>query len=97
MLIKPKCVGEVVISSKNCKQTAEKCKQIFKNGKNLPVLKHILALLTWGQKCTVSELQAFVIPKFQVKHPVELYVVVGRGFMGWASFYSNGVFDFCCF
>ena len=30
----------------NCKQTAEKCKQIFENWKKLPPLKHILALPT---------------------------------------------------
>ena len=31
---------------KNCKQTAEKCKQIFENWINLPSLKRILALPT---------------------------------------------------
>jgi len=41
---------------KNCKQTAEKCRQIFENWKKLPPLKHILTLPTWGQKCLVSEL-----------------------------------------
>ena len=70
MLVKPKCVWEVAVYLKNCKQTAEKCKQIFENWKNLPVLKHILALLTWGQKWTVSELQDIAIPNFQVKQPV---------------------------
>ena len=46
MLIKPKCVWEVEVFLKNCKQTAEKCKQIFKNWKKPPPLKHILALPT---------------------------------------------------
>ena len=36
---------------KNCKQTAEKCKQIFENWKKLPPLKPILALPMWGQIC----------------------------------------------
>ena len=34
---------------KNCKQTAEKCKQIFENNENLPPLKYFLVLSTWGQ------------------------------------------------
>ena len=33
MLVKPKCVWEAVVYSKKCKQTAEKCKQIFENWK----------------------------------------------------------------
>ena len=33
MLVKPKCVWEAVVFLKNCKQTAEKCKQIFENWK----------------------------------------------------------------
>ena len=50
---------------KNCKQTAEICKQIFENKKKkLPTLKRILALQTWGQKCTVSELQLFTLCKY---------------------------------
>ena len=36
-------------SFENCKQITEKCKQSFENWKNLPLLKHILALPTWGQ------------------------------------------------
>ena len=31
MLVKPKCVWEVAVFSKNCKQTAEKCEQISEN------------------------------------------------------------------
>ena len=56
MLVKPKCVRDVAVFLKNCKQTAEKCKQIFENWKKLPPLKRILALPTWGQKSLVSEL-----------------------------------------
>ena len=44
MLVKRKCVWEVAVFLKNCKQTAEKCKQIFENWKKLPLLKRILAL-----------------------------------------------------
>ena len=44
---------------KTCKQTAEKCKQIFEYWKKLPPLKRILALPKYGQKCTVSEPQPF--------------------------------------
>ena len=46
MLVKLKCVWEAVVILKNCKQTAEKCKQIFKNWKYQPPLKCILALPT---------------------------------------------------
>ena len=70
MLVKPKCVWEVADFLKNCKQTAEKCKQILENWKNLPPLKHILALPTWGQILIFSELQPFEISIFQMKHPV---------------------------
>ena len=45
-LVKPKCVWEVAVFLKNCKQTAVKCKQILKIEKNLSPLKHILALPT---------------------------------------------------
>ena len=34
-LIKPKCVWMVVVFLKNCKQTAEKWKQIFENWKKI--------------------------------------------------------------
>ena len=70
MLVKPKCVWEVADFLKNCKQTAEKCKQIFENWKNLPPLKHILSLPTLGQICTITELHPFEISTFQKKHPV---------------------------
>ena len=46
MLVKPECVWELSVFLKNCKQTAEKCKQIFENWKKLTALKHILALPT---------------------------------------------------
>ena len=72
MLVKPKCVWEVADFLKNCKQTAEKCKQIFENWKNLPPLKHILALPTLGQICTITELQPFEISTFQMKHLVRI-------------------------
>ena len=32
--------------------------------------KHILALLTWGQKCVFSELKLFEITNFDLGHPV---------------------------
>ena len=53
---------------KNCKQIAEKCKQIFKNKKTRLPLKLILALPTWDQKCFVSKLWSFVIPNFDLGH-----------------------------
>ena len=40
--------------------------------KKLPPLKHILALPTWGQKCTQTELQSFEIGNFDLGHPVRL-------------------------
>ena len=65
MLVKPKCVWEVADFLKSCKQTAEKCKQIFGNWKISAIsqLKHILALKILGQICTVSELQPFLLGK----------------------------------
>ena len=45
---------------KNYKQTAEKCKQIFQNGKKLLPLKRVLASPTLIQTCTVSVLQPFL-------------------------------------
>ena len=56
----------------NCKQTAEKCKQIFENRKKLPPLKHILALPALGQICIISEQQPFLSDFFQTEHPVAL-------------------------
>ena len=70
MLVKPKCVWEVADFLKNCKQTAVKCKQIFENWKNLPPLKHILALLTWTQKWTITVQQPLELTNFQTKRPV---------------------------
>ena len=55
---------------KNCKQTAEGCKQIFKSWKNLRPIKCILALPTWGQKCIVSEPQPLTFVIFQMEHPI---------------------------
>ena len=62
---------------KNCKQTAEKCKQISKNRKKLPPLKRILALPIQGQKSIVLEIQPFGITDFDLGHPVQnlLYLV----------------------
>ena len=73
MLVKPKCVWEVADFLKNCKQTAEKCKQFFENWKILPPLKHILGLPTLGQICTITELKPFEISTFQMKHPVPIH------------------------
>ena len=71
MLVKPKWVWEVAgFFWKNCKQTAEKCKQIFENWKKLPPLKLILALPTKGQKCILSDLQPFEVATFDLGHPV---------------------------
>ena len=56
--------------SKLCLHFSTVCLQQFSK---LPPLNHILALPTWGHKCTVTELQAFEIPKFQTKHPVESF------------------------
>ena len=36
----------------------------------LPLLKHILALPTWGQKRTQTELQPIEIGNFDLGHPV---------------------------
>ena len=39
--------------------------------KKLPLLKHILALPTWGQKWTQTELQPFEIGNFDLGHPLK--------------------------
>ena len=39
--------------------------------KKLPLLKHILALPIWGQKCTQTEVQSFEIGNFDLGHPVQ--------------------------
>ena len=44
MLVKPKHVWEAGVWLKNYKQTTEKCKQSFENGRKLLSIKHILAL-----------------------------------------------------
>ena len=55
---------------KNCKQSAEKCKPIFDIWKNLPPLKHILALPTQGQRSLFIELQPVEKGIFNLGHPV---------------------------
>ena len=67
---------------KNCKQTAENCKPIFENLEILPPLKHILALSTEGQMCTVSVLQPFAFDNFQSEHPVSEKRENGKNFIG---------------
>ena len=62
-LVKPKFIWELSVFF-------EKCKQIFENWKKLTAVKHILALPTLGQICTITELQPFEISTFQMKHPV---------------------------
>ena len=57
-------------SFENCKQITEKCKQSSENWKNLPLLKHISALPTWGQICILLEVQPFEIGNFDLGHPV---------------------------
>ena len=44
--------------------------KIFFYHKKLPLLKHISALPTWGQKWTQTELQLFEIGNFDLGHPV---------------------------
>ena len=34
-------------------------------------MKHILALLSWGQICILEEPEAFTFAKMEVGHPVE--------------------------
>ena len=38
--------------------------------KKLPLLKHILPLPIWGQKCTKTEVHPFEIGNFDLGHPV---------------------------
>ena len=44
--------------------------------KTLPLLKHNLALLTWGQKCTVSTMHLFNLVIFQMGHPVNACFII---------------------
>ena len=63
MLVKPKCVLEASIYfhfSAVCLQFSKKWRPP----------KHILALPTWGQKRTFSELKPFEIADFDLGHPV---------------------------
>ena len=48
MFAKPKCVWKAVVYLENCKQTAEKSKQIFEN----------------CQRCSVSVLEPFISDLF---------------------------------
>ena len=66
MSIKPKPVLWVVGFLKNYKQIAKNVNKFFKT---LLLLKHILALPTLGQICTITGLQPFEISTFQMKHP----------------------------
>ena len=52
------------------KKTSWKMWTDFWKLKNMPPLKHILAILTWDQICTVSEIQPFTFVMFQTEHPV---------------------------
>ena len=36
-------------------------------------MKHILALLSWGQICILKDPEAFTFAKMEVGHPVPLY------------------------
>ena len=47
---------------------------VYNFSKNLPPLKHILALPTQGQICIVTELQPLEISTFQMKHPVRICI-----------------------
>ena len=65
--------GRIFQFSKFCLHFLAVCSQFFKKNKkkkNLPPLKHILALSTWGQKSFVSELQPFEKGNFDLSHPV---------------------------
>ena len=44
-----------------------------KQNKNLPPLKHILALLTWGQICTVLRVQSFTSDTLKVEHIFRMF------------------------
>ena len=70
MSIKPKPVFWVVGFLKNYKQIAKNVNKFFKT---LLLLKHIVALPTLGQICTVLVLQPFEIPT--PKHPVHLRII----------------------
>ena len=70
ILVNPKCVWEAVVYMKNCKQTAKNVNKLLENWNNLLPLKPILALPTWGQICTNSELQPFPFAILQMEHPV---------------------------
>ena len=86
MLVEPKCVWKLADFFNFRKFVYIFQLFVYNFSNKLPPLKHILALPTWGQKCTVSELQAFAIPKFQVKHPVYAFVLLQKKAMlsmGW--------------
>ena len=65
MLAKPKCIWEALYFEKLLKQTAEKYKQIYDNWLKPAPLKHILALPTCVQICSISVLQPFLFDFFK--------------------------------
>ena len=72
MLVKPKCVWEVADFFNFRKFVYIFQLFVYNFSKNLPPLKHILALPTLGQIYTVTKLQPFEISTFQMKHPYVL-------------------------
>ena len=67
MLVKPKCVCEAVVFLTTCKQTTQKCKQIFKNWKKTTASQTHFGFTNIFR---VSEVQPFEIIDFDFGHPV---------------------------
>ena len=64
LLVKPKCVWEAVVFFNFRKFVYIFQLFVYNFSNKLPPLKHILALPTWGQKCTVFKIQPFTFENF---------------------------------
>ena len=69
---KTKCVWKVIDFLKNCKQTSESCKQIFKNWEIYIFLSN--AIWFYQHRIKYASLQIYILHpfgNFQLEHPVE--------------------------
>ena len=69
MLVKPKCVRDAVVYLKNCKQTAEECKQISKNRKKPTAYQMPFGFNNMGSKMHSFRATAFNFCNFSIGTP----------------------------
>ena len=76
-LVKPKCVSGVADFFSFQLFVYNFQLFVYNFLKNPPLLKHILALPTWGQECIDPEIFQFEIKHFDLGHPVDRYFCSG--------------------